>query len=231
MFIEKYGFDYKKIKYIFSGEKYCAVLLTDGNIGVCATLSNKVTTNISELTQPDLQNINHRIVINAYFNAILNKDNSSDNKDITQVSDFSLYKTVVMIGFFKPVIKKMQDVKLLIFDDAKTDEILQPKELKEDALKKADAVILSATTIFNGSFLDIINITKAGCDIFLLGPSCPMSSVMFEYKNIKALFGTWFSKNDSRVTDTILKGEGTRHFQKFGKKVYLKASSLYFPSS
>ena len=230
-FIEKYGFDYKNIKKIVSGEKYCAVLLKNGNVGVCATLFNKIELKISDLEQPDLTNVNHRVVINAYFNAVFNSKIETENKDITEISDFAKYETIVMIGFFKPVIAKLKNVNLLVFDDIKNDAIIQPKELKEKSLQKADAVILSATTIFNGSFSKIINKTKTGCEVFLLGPSCPMTEDMFNYKNIKALFGTSFSKNDNRVLETIARGEGTRYFQKFGTKIYLNASSLYFPSS
>ena len=42
--LSKYKFDIEKIETISSGLKYSAVLLKNGNIGVCANLGHKVNT-------------------------------------------------------------------------------------------------------------------------------------------------------------------------------------------
>ncbi|MCD4746110.1 MAG: hypothetical protein K8R58_07410, partial [Bacteroidales bacterium] len=66
---EKYGIDVLSIKQIVFGKKYIAVMLNNGNIGVCATLLNKININIEDLNKHDINNFQHRIIINAYFNA------------------------------------------------------------------------------------------------------------------------------------------------------------------
>jgi hypothetical protein len=43
-FLKEYNFDLDKIEKISSGEKYTAILLKNGNIGVCANLGHKVGT-------------------------------------------------------------------------------------------------------------------------------------------------------------------------------------------
>ena len=74
-FLEKYGVDISTIQKIVCGRKYSAVLLKNGNIGVCANLQNHVTVEIDDLKTPDLDKTEHRILLNAYYNATLNYSN------------------------------------------------------------------------------------------------------------------------------------------------------------
>ncbi|MFC2104742.1 hypothetical protein ACFLS4_05275, partial [Bacteroidota bacterium] len=71
-FFEKYGIDLQCINQIVCGEKYVAVILKNGRIGLCSTLDYYVNIDISDIRIPDLKNVQHRIVLNAYFNAIYN---------------------------------------------------------------------------------------------------------------------------------------------------------------
>ena len=85
---------------------------------------------------------------------------------------------------------------------------------------EAKAVILTATSIFNETFMSIVKNTRNNCDIFILGPSSIMNEDMLKYKNIKMIFGSVFQSNDERVLNTIRTGGGTKQFIRFGKKVY-----------
>ena len=69
----------------------------------------------------------------------------------------------------------------------KTDERLTQMDGQENILNQADVVILTSTSVFNGSFLDIVNATPEGCRIYMLGPSSIMVPEMLEYKNIKMI--------------------------------------------
>ena len=53
----KYGFEIDKIKKIVSGAKYTAVMLMNGNIGVCANLGYTVNTEKSHYSNLDLKDI------------------------------------------------------------------------------------------------------------------------------------------------------------------------------
>ena len=228
LLINSYGFTPTNIREIVSGSKYCAVVLQDGSLGVCATLGNLVETQPQSLNNPDLCKNSHRIVINAYCNARLNpKADCLPNKDILDIADFRAYQSPVMIGLFKPVVKRLKEigVRLAIFDlrhDLGENEGLLPDHLQGEYLQQADAVILSATTIFNQSFSQVIAETKDSCDIFILGPSTPLAIEIFQHYNICALFGTVFEPDDQRVLEVIKAGKGTRSFIKFASKAVLE---------
>jgi uncharacterized protein (DUF4213/DUF364 family) len=223
-FFEKYGIDIQNIKDIICGEKYVAVILKNGKLGVCATLNNYVNVDKRELRFPDLKNNQHRIVLNAYFNATFNYQNKYDTKvDIFDEIDFKKYNSIVMIGFFQSLVKKFENEKidLKIFDKAVQDEKLSDmsEQLKEVA--KADALILSSTSVFNNTFLDLINATKDNCDIYTLGPSTILNNEMFQYRNVKFLFGSIFEPNDVNTMKIIHHGGGTKQFLPFMDKVFL----------
>jgi len=223
-FVEKYGIDVSNIKKIVCGRKYSAVLLKNGNIGVCANLSTNVEVNIEDLRRADLNKIEHRIILNAYFNANLNYLNDYKKKsDIFEAIDFKHHKNIIMIGLFKPILKKFDEnnIKIQVFDLIKKNHKLIPIEKEMETIKKGDAIILSATTIFNNTFMEIVNNSGLSCDIFLLGPSSIMNKDLFEYRNIKKIFGSIFESYDERVLNIIKEGYGTKKFLPFGKKVFL----------
>ena len=223
-FVEKYGVHVSNIKKIVCGRKYSAVLLKNGNIGVCANLLTNVEVRIEDLRRADLNKIEHRIILNAYFNANLNYLNNYKKKsDIFEAIDFKHYKNIIMIGLFKPILKNFDEnnIKIQVFDLTKKSHKLMPIEKEMETIKKGDAIILSATTIFNNTFMEILNNSGVNCDIFLLGPSSIMNNDLFKYKNIKKIFGSIFESNDERVLNIIKQGYGTKQFLPFGKKVFL----------
>ena len=223
-FFEKYGIDLQSIKDIICGEKYVAVILKNGQVGVCATLNHYVNVDIRELRFPDLNKISHRIVLNAYFNAVCNYQNRYDHKlDIFDKIDFKQYKKIVMVGFFRSLVDKFEKekIKLTIFDKMEQDEKLTDMSKQLSEISDADALILSSTTVFNNTFLELINSTKDTCDIYTLGPSTILSKEMFQYKNTKVLFGSVFELNDVNTLKIIQHGGGTKQFMPFMDKVFL----------
>lgn len=222
----KVGYDPELIEKIVTGERYTATLLKNGNIGVCANLTTDFTIDTVIPNQIDISSTADRIIYTAYINASLNYDNTYDQKlDIFQAIDFKGYQNITMIGYFIPLVKKFDDVGigLSIFDRAMEDERLLPESEKEEYVGNADCLIVSGTTIQNGTFSHLLSQTKDNCDIFLLGPSSIMHEDMFNHTTIKGIFGAIFEKNDERVLEQIEKGCGTRGFIKFGQKVvYIK---------
>ena len=63
---------------------------------------------------------------------------------------------------------------------------------------------------------------KDNCDIFTLGPSTIMSNEMFNYRNVKLLFGSIFEPNDILTLKIIQGGGGTKQFMPYMKKVFLQ---------
>jgi len=223
-FFEKYGIDLKSINQIICGEKYVAVLLKNGKVGVCATLNNYVNIDVRDLKIPDIKNIQHRIVLNAYFNALFNYQNEYNTTiDIFDKIDFKKYNKIVMIGFFQSLVKKFENenIDLKIFDKAEEDEKLTNMSEQIAEVAKADALILSSTSVFNNTFMDLVSATKDTCDIYTLGPSTILNKEMFQYRNVKFLFGSIFGPNDVNTLKIIQQGGGTKQFLPFMDKVYL----------
>ncbi len=213
------------IKKLIIGEKYLAILLKNGNIGVCSTLNNKIDFRIEDFSKIDLNNINHRIAACAYFNAINNYNNKYNCEiDIFDEIDFKKYNNIIMIGFFRSLVNKFEkeNINLTIFDKVEVHPMLTCMNEQIENVKKADAVILSGTTIFNKTFLNIVNNTNNNCDVFLLGPSNILNKDMFNYNNIKFVFGSVFANNDNNVLNIIKDNGGTKDFLPYMKKVYIQ---------
>ena len=225
LLLEKYNFNLRKIEKLTTGLKYTAILLKNGNIGVCANLGYKINTEINNYSNLNLQDFSHRIVLNAYFNALLNYSNKSNGHgDIFEIINFRKYNNVVMVGLFKPIIKKFQEnnIPISVFDYRKTSSVLTSSSKQKQLLKKSDAVILTSTSIFNMTFLNLINATNNDCYIFMLGPSSIMTQELLQYRNIKMVFGATFKKFDNRILKVIQNDGGTRKFLKFGNKCILQ---------
>jgi hypothetical protein len=230
LLLEKYNFNLRKINKLITGAKYTAILLKNGNIGVCANLGYKINTEINTYSNLNLENFSHRIVLNAYFNALLNYSNKLNGiGDIFETINFRRYKQIVMIGLFKPIVKKFQEnnIPITVFDYRKSDSFLASNFKQKQYIKEADAIILTSTSIFNSTFLNIINNTNDNCEIFMLGPSSIMTQDILQYKNIKMIFGSNFNKFDRRVLDVIQNDGGTRKFLKFGKKIISKREVFF----
>ncbi|MBN1387659.1 MAG: hypothetical protein JW965_04385 [Bacteroidales bacterium] len=218
------GFDRADISECVLGEKYVAIMNNSGNIGVCATLGNKMNDKLLAGEQPDIGNQIHRIILNAYYNSICNYErNYEDIKDIFDCIDFSKYRRIVMIGYFESLYDKfsLNNIHLEVFDIHKESHILSDLSNMKESLKEAETIILSGTTIFNNTFNDIVDQTPDKCNIFLLGPSNILSEEMFRYRNIKVVFGSVFNPGDRRVLNSIASGHGTRGFLPYLNKVYI----------
>lgn len=213
------SYDWGFVKNVETGERYVAVMNKDGNIGVCAIIGNEI--NNINVQQPDLENISDRIFLTAYYNSVFNVANENyKTGDIVENIDFAKYKNIVMIGYFFPIVERLQklNIEVSVFD-LRNQEVTIPMEKQKEYLQGADAVILTATSIFNNTFYEIVSNTKA--DVFILGPSSILSKFFFNFNNVKAIFGSIFDANDNRILKAVKDGMGTRQFLKYGQKVVL----------
>lgn len=222
-FVGKYTFGVELISRIYSGNKYTAVLLKNGNIGVCANFGEKINPDPILYKEPDLSLISHRIVLVAYFNATLNYLNHKEDGDIFELVRFQKYQRIVMLGYFGSLSRKFEKEKIniKIFDPRLKDDSTRLESEKALYLKSADGLILTSTSIFNGTFYDVISAIRDQCDVFMLGPSSIMSNDLFEYDNIKLICGTTFDRFCFRVLDIIQQGGGTRDFMRYENKKVL----------
>ncbi len=131
--MQKYDFNLRKIEKSTTGLKYPAILLRNGNIGVCAKLGYKINTEINNYSNLNLQDFAHRIVLNAYFNALLNYPNKLNKTgDLYDVVNSQEFKNIVMVGLFKSIVEKFQEdnIPITIFDYRKSDPFLASNSSK-----------------------------------------------------------------------------------------------------
>ncbi len=214
-------FDLSLVDEIATGQKYTGIMLKNGQIGVCANLNNLVSIEKNDYQKININNIVHRIILTAYFNALLNySEFTKEGKDIAEDINFRKYSNLVMIGYFNSLVNhfKKEEIPLTIFDRRRDDKTITAMTNQKQVLLKADAVILTSTSIFNQTFPEIIKSIKTDCQVFLLGPSSIMAEEMRFYKKVKKIFGATFSKSDHRILEIIKKNGGTRDFLKYENK-------------
>lgn len=224
-FLSRLGYNRLTIRRWVAGDKYIAVQLTNGQIGVCATLGMPVKLNEGEISNPDLSNPMHRLFLNAYINAHYNISQSHfGSGDIFQLVDFASAGRIVMVGYFKPLVRKFDQagIPLRIFDRHNNDERILPIHQQTAELKQADVLILTATTLANATFLPLLEWCPRDCKVYLLGPSAILHPDMQQYAPVAGIFGTVFPPEADQVLNVVSAGFGTRQFSPFGEKVYLQ---------
>ena len=73
-----------------------------------------------------------------------------------------------------------------------------PAEMAEFVLPKADIIIVTGTTLENGTFDKLAQLPKTTADVYLVGPTTPLASRVFSY-NIKACCGAEITAIDKTV--------------------------------
>ncbi len=210
----------ESVELIF-GAKYVAAIAENGNIGVSATLGvEEDSVNIKNL---NFDKVNDRIIVNALVNAFVNYNSTlKGNGDIFEVVNFDKYRNIVMIGYFGSLVKKFEckNIAINAFDLDQLEMPVLPIERQAEYLQKSDCVIVTSTSIANGTFAGIIENTPFESDVYMLGPSTPMDDLFFNYPQVKGLFGSTFRPNDNDTLNIISSGGGTRQFIQYMQKVY-----------
>jgi uncharacterized protein (DUF4213/DUF364 family) len=162
--------------------------------------------------------------VTAYANAHINylPENPAPG-DIFDQIDFTGKENTVMIGYFPPLVGKFRDkgIKLSVFDQHQDYPDLTPASQLAEKLAGSDGVIVTATTLINRTFMEVISGIRAGAGIYLLGPSTPLYPPFLEQYGITRLFGMVFRPYDFEILEIIGSGSGTQTFSKKSKKISL----------
>jgi uncharacterized protein (DUF4213/DUF364 family) len=98
-------------------------------------------------------------------------------------------KKVAVIGHF-PFVTRMKDkVKQLWVLELKPQEGDMPAEAEPEILPQADIVAMTGTTLTNQTFDGLMSMIRPETLVLMLGPSTPLSSVMFDF-GVNVLSGT-----------------------------------------
>lgn len=225
------------------GLAYTAVLLSEGYGGVACTplyeFSCCPTMDFSEtlkgntagkilelaLSENPLEAALGIATINALSNMLLNLE--PDNFQFSDIDVLDLIKPedrVAMVGYFGPLITKILEItpKLTILEkreieDAKTRVL--PSERAGEILPASDVILLSASTLANGTFDGLLALSRTARETILLGPSAPLYPNPFFERGITALMGTQIFDPLTMLT-VVSEAGGTKKLQACcGKKI------------
>ena len=108
-----------------------------------------------------------------------------------------------MIGYIAPVAKQLGKMakKIIIFDKGISQcggihGSVAPMEEQARLLPQCDVVVLSGTTIINGTFDELYKKCKNAREVILMGSSCPMYPQAFSDTNVTVLAGSWWDSNN-----------------------------------
>jgi len=138
-----------------------------------------------------------------------------DDKERLFGLDFTSEDIVGMIGMIGPVAKVIEKKvkKLIIFDESVSacggNMEVCPMEKQPEILPTCTKMIITGTSVINGSIDGLLDMCKNATEIAMVGSSTPMYSQGFAGTNITRLAGSWW-KNDNKdeIFRAISQGAG-----------------------
>ncbi|MFN3763292.1 MAG: Rossmann-like domain-containing protein, partial [Anaerolineae bacterium] len=90
-------------------------------------------------------------------------------------------KTVVMVGHFPYVPDLRPRVgRLLVLEQNPQDELDIPAERAPEVIPQADVLAITAMTLLNRTFDDLIALRRPGVPMVIVGPTTPLTPILFE---------------------------------------------------
>jgi uncharacterized protein (DUF4213/DUF364 family) len=90
-------------------------------------------------------------------------------------------KNVALIGHFPFIPQLRQTVGQLWVIEQRPDENEYPAEAADQFLPQADVVAITSSTLINHTLDGLLTLIQPGTTVMLLGPSTPLSPVLFDY--------------------------------------------------
>lgn len=225
------------------GLGYTAVQLDDGSTGVAYTFRENALQGCSVFTGARplagrlaaelLEYLDSAVSIErtvgvATANALLNTDGTEYlGGDTLEHIALTEHDCVGMVGFFAPLIPalKQQAGTLHIFEKVpeKAANVF-PQEMIPKLLPQCSIVLITATSLINGSFSDIVSSCTGSRLTAVLGASTPLCPALFQPWGIDLLSGVIVTNPDS-ILRTVSEGGGMRFFKGAIRKVNLPVHS------
>lgn len=131
---------------------------------------------------------------------------------------------VAMVGYFGPLVPKILKItdKLTVLEKREIEDpktMTLPSEKAREVLPTSDVIILSASTLANRTFDELLSFRGAAREVVLLGPSAPLYPAPFFSRGITAIMGTRIIDPLTMLT-VVSEAGGTKKLHKWcGEKV------------
>ena len=134
----------------------------------------------------------------------------AEDREATTYFNLQPGEKVAMVGLFAPLVKRIEAtgaILTVIEKNPERLEILSPDD-RQKALKECDVAIITATTLLNNTFEEMINLLGSPRLVAMMGPSTPLVPEIFRDTCVKHLGGA-VVKDSARVLQIISEGGGT----------------------
>lgn len=168
---------------------------------------------------------------NALFHML--RDLKPENFPASDIDILDLIKPedrVAMVGYFGPLIPKILKItdKLTVLEKREIESPQTrtlPSEKAREILPASDVIILSASTLANRTFDELLSLRGTAREIVLLGPSAPLYPEPFFKRGITAVMGTRILDPVTMLT-IVSEAGGTKKLHKYcGEKVAFRNRS------
>jgi uncharacterized protein (DUF4213/DUF364 family) len=245
----------RTIQRIVAGDRFCAIALDDGGVGLANTcpdacgqpagsataglpaVGTSVAEALSRLSSPDRSAVGL-----ATANALANRYRSrpdpweqmSVSGDVLDVVELAPDDHVGMVGCFYPLVDRIRQRvgRLFIFErGARLAPDLLPEDRAVDVLARCSVALITATTLINGT-IDALLAAAAGCrEVVLLGPSTPLVPEVFARfpRRVTLLAGVVVTDPET-LLNAVAQGGGTRDFRDCVAKVNIRVGEAGWPA-
>lgn len=141
---------------------------------------------------------------------------------------------VVVVGALVPYLKKLKrrgrpfgilekDTRTL-----KPDELpfYVPPEKANEAIAKANWLIITGTTLINNTLEDILSFSKPGAEIIVVGPTASMLPDAFFSRGVKAIGGVKVTDADKLLDILVEAGSGYHFYGKSAERLVIRQKSI-----
>lgn len=126
-------------------------------------------------------------------------------------------KRVALVGHFPFVEKLREQVGTLWVMELEPQPGDLPASAAAEVLPQADIVAITATTLINGTFAGLMAMRNPAALIMLLGPSTPLSPILFDY-GVDVLSGALVEDIDATLR-AVSQGAGFRQIHRTGVRL------------
>ena len=110
----------------------------------------------------------------------------------------------------------------VVFDEGKNEEAgITATDQEREKLPACSVVILSATSLLNGTFDDVLSMASGAREICVIGPSAPLLPDIFRERGVTLLSGRRFTDAD-RLLRIVSEAGGTKCFGPVSVKVNIR---------
>jgi uncharacterized protein (DUF4213/DUF364 family) len=159
----------------------------------------------------DGKNALHLAIGLATANALIGSSfDKTEDREATTYFNLQPGEKVAMVGLFAPLMERIRStgaILTVIEENPDRMELLSP-EAKQRALQDCDVAIITATTLLNGTFEEIIGFLGAPRSVALMGLSTPLMPAIFRDTPVTHLGGVAVS-DPLRMLQIVSEGGGT----------------------